>query len=775
MDQDEEDWQIAEAIRLSLLESGQQPAESTHSVTGSQHSPPLLPSELNNTRRPLPPPPPPSFFIADFSDDDSDTDRDKDNDVIPLSGYSTRSEGLGDLATHRKHAKDDSDGSDEEEKQLKLALEMSLLESGTPSNTGSGSTSSSGGQDAKVHSAALSPVDVPTISVLAGMSRAEMERERQERLNARKRANTQEETQNSTTTVHEDRATKRHASDMTSIVSEMTERSFPSSGLSTRPKRARLPSFSPSPPPAPASAPAPPSPPMSMSTGFRFAQSKPSMGNTTDTTTRMKNPQPHEQETARLQQLADLYPIQYTEATFKNTYIQGTVKGPNTVRIDDLIDREFIQKAVMTSFQLDSFWLEKYLPRTVPQLLVTHWSSKMGESPGFRTTGKVTELHPPLTGYGSFHPKLMLLFYASFCRVVIGSANLVPHDWSEMVNTLYVQDFPMLPTRVSNPTELGSFGSTLYNFLEVMTIPTKILRVVECIDFSSAKVHLIPTVQGSHPVFADHAYGIARFAKVMEAVNPRRQPWMMEYQTSSIGRLTLKFLTEFDNAARGLPVRTRSRLDPEELMPPIKIIFPTERTVQESRNGEMGAGTICFQEHFWKEPSFPKPVLHDFECVAGMKGSLMHSKVCLARPRPNAADIVGVTTTQSGNSSTSAASTSNVAPAGWFYVGSANFTESAWGTISQKKKAGKKPSYVEITSDSVPTPASELGLMISMRNWELGVIHVMDHPHDMEALQQKRSAKDRSEGINFFGPLAVPFKRPVRQYTSRDKPWFMVG
>jgi len=62
-----------------------------------------------------------------------------------------------------------------------------------------------------------------------------------------------------------------------------------------------------------------------------------------------------------------------------------------------------------------------------------------------------------------------------------------------------------------------------------------------------------------------------------------------------------------------------------------------------------------------------------------------------------------------------------------------------------------------------------------MRNWELGVVYLIESEQEVESLQNRRSARDRSEGINFFGPLPVPFKRPVRQYTSRDKPWFMVG
>lgn len=48
----------------------------------------------------------------------------------------------------------------------------------------------------------------------------------------------------------------------------------------------------------------------------------------------------------------------------------------------------------------------------------------------------MTELHPPLTGYGSFHPKMMLLFYVNFCRVVVSSANLVGATLLEIVANL---------------------------------------------------------------------------------------------------------------------------------------------------------------------------------------------------------------------------------------------------------------------------------------------------------------------------------------------------
>ena len=101
----------------------------------------------------------------------------------------------------------------------------------------------------------------------------------------------------------------------------------------------------------------------------------------------------------------------------------------------------------------------------------------------------MVEVHPPLNGMGTFHPKLMLLFYKGFCRCVVSSANLVDYDWESLVNSVFVQDFPMRTSGpVDDPEALGEFGCSLHNYLKVMTAPDKVLRVLLSIDFSSAKV-----------------------------------------------------------------------------------------------------------------------------------------------------------------------------------------------------------------------------------------------------------------------------------------------
>jgi hypothetical protein len=91
---------------------------------------------------------------------------------------------------------------------------------------------------------------------------------------------------------------------------------------------------------------------------------------------------------------------------------------------------------------------------------------------------------------------------------------------------------------------------------------------------------------------------------------------------------------------------------------------------------------------------------------------------------------------------------------------SANLSESAWGTIANKKDA--------ITSQH--------GLVVSMRNWELGVVYIIETEEDMRAMTEiaQASGLDRaSDGSiqSFFGPLPVPYKRPLRPYDVNDRPW----
>ncbi|KAG0309635.1 hypothetical protein BGZ98_000044 [Dissophora globulifera] len=632
---DDEEAAIAEAIRLSMAES-------------TPRTRPTL------AQRPAP-------QIIDLTDDLEPVK--EENEKI-VSAVVDTDNNINDDGRGERRNDDDEDDED-----LKAALALSLKE-----------TSSSSSQSSAKRETGPSHIpgqDVSTPISFDGLSRAEMERQRQERLRRlAEPAGIVDATVGGGDRTKRQRTSLSPSSDEQAAKSRKAESSTFSASISK--------TKSPNTPAATAST------------------------LSTPTTSRPSRPLDQAATSA-------IYQPEFPSATFRNTSIRDQ-GGEWEIRFQDLIRKEHILKAAMTSFELDETWLERYLPRSVPQLLVEHWHKENGQ-PGFCVEGKVTILHPPLNGFGTFHPKLMLLFYPMFCRVVVSSANLVQHDWEELVNTVYVQDFSMLSAAVESPAELGDFGSTLHNYLQVMTVPDQVLSLVRSIDFRTAKVLLIPSVQGSFPVAAPHIYGIAQLAKALRPKIAHDQEVKIEYQTSSLGKLTLRFLTEFHRASTGLPLRARSRFTEDEVMPDIKVIFPTERHVQNSRLGELGAGTVCFQDQYWKDSTYPQRVMHDFECVGALRSSLMHSKLVLAEV-VNSSNSSGRSKSAPGR--TAGGQQAATKCAGWFYIGSANFTESAWGSIASKR----------------PTAKQEGGLYISMRNWELGIVYVVETEEEMNTLAQ---------------------------------------
>ncbi|KAG0058294.1 hypothetical protein BGZ89_001397 [Linnemannia elongata] len=803
----EEDADIAEAIRLSLLETANS-ANSTRARQEQQHQqqyqppPPPLPQQTAAATR--------NIEFIDLTDDPEpevkaekmeyrepqnnydmslDEEAMEDDHLLYVQALSEapqamRSQESGlerslsavvspaavmNGGSSYDYAHEDEDEMDED---LKKALELSLAtykaSSATVSPGSSRQHRSQPQQTASVPQVAVVERALSSPAAIFGMSRAEMERERQERIKKRALSNGVVPSRE----FSEDREQKRRALDHPTSPTFSNSVSSPGRPRSSATPTAASPSLykaSSSPIPTSSTTPARlssstsarpssstsarPSSSASLSAPLSASMSAPSRLQAQYVPTPRNHPtSPSSPSTRRAafeisSSSSAAYPAKYHTASFRNTHILGTTLGKWDVRFQDLVNRNHLTKAILTTMDLEENWLNAYIPHSIPQCRVKTWKARNDEVKGYQTIEKALYVHPPLGEFGSFHAKLMVLFYPTFVRIVISSANLVRHDWEQLVNTLYVQDFEMLSS--DSPEQLGEFGSTLLAFMTAMELPDKILRAVGRVDFRPAKVVLVPAVQGWHRVDARHTYGIARLAKVMQTRTTETQEWDMEYQTSSLGKLTVKFLAEIYRASRGYTPRPRIKVDVDERVPPIKIIFPTQDHVAHSRLGELGAGTVCLRREYWTLNTFPRIVMHDFELVGRHQGSLMHTKVILAKaaqPKPTLSSRLPPPQSNDPRKL-----------AGWFYVGSANCTESAWGTMSNKRTGALQ------------------GLCINIRNWELGVVYMIETEDEMEELNRRyrgseRGADDEPDQT-FFGPLPVPYRRPVKQYYAEDEPW----
>ncbi|KAJ3043500.1 hypothetical protein HDV00_004889 [Rhizophlyctis rosea] len=513
---------------------------------------------------------------------------------------------------------------------------------------------------------------------------------------------------------------------------------------------------------------------------------------------------------------------EYPHGKVSQTYMQGWSRA-GYVRFEDIVKKTHLQKALFSAFQIDDDWLFSKLPsgiregrsnvkiciaRMKPDVLpvgtMSHFDSMV---PG------VMHVFPPMGSgtFGCMHSKIMLLWYPGFLRVVVTSANLMDYDWELLENVVFYQDFPPAPPTKPSGETLGPFGDDLLALLEKMKVPPSVRNRVGEFNFGLARARLVCSIPGTYKGGEAFQYGHLALGRVVKPIvecsgfDGDVEGALLYYQTSSLGSLTPKWMTEFHRSACGLgpseavkSSRSTSKLKPNgassnlvktntgevEGVPKFRVLFPSERHVRASRLGVDGAGTISFGRRYWMGEKFPRGVMR--ELVLGRERGLAHSKVMFWLPTPSDDVATGVLGGLAGGGRRSSVGVGGGGKGvvsgrgvlrvgsfdsqdtdgedeggkgkgkvvagkgkvgeegegegegkvvGWFYCGSHNCTQSAWGTLSRSASGkGKEKEWT-----------------LRMANWEVGVVLPV------------------YEGCG--GDVVVPFQVPVRRYESGDVPW----
>jgi len=354
------------------------------------------------------------------------------------------------------------------------------------------------------------------------------------------------------------------------------------------------------------------------------------------------------------------------------------------------------------------------------------------------------------------HIKLLLLFYKSGnLRVVVSTANLIDYDWRDIENSAWVQDVPLAknPTTNSKSAPVHSFPKTLVAVLQSVNVKAALASHIMSgsalpisslsdlgakWDWTRVKAQLVPSIAGKHEewpsvVKVGHT-GLMMAVRNVGAVCPKNKILKLECQGSSIGTYTTQWLNEFYVSARGdsaekwlaMPKARRAKLS----LPNIRIVFPSLQTVLDSKFGVSGGGTMFCQKKQWDGKNFPRELFSDSNSKRG--GILMHSKMIIATFQDRA----------EGNSLTSSSKKEKDKDkddeiesqvGGWCYVGSHNFTPSAWGNLS----------------------GDDFSPIMNITNYELGVLF------PLPATDTERVASEMA-----------CFVRPARAYVRGvDEPW----
>ncbi|CAK5273496.1 unnamed protein product [Mycena citricolor] len=391
--------------------------------------------------------------------------------------------------------------------------------------------------------------------------------------------------------------------------------------------------------------------------------------------------------------------------------------GRDAVRLADVLGPPAeLQLAIVASFGYDPAWLGAHFARGTPVVVVSpagreaRASAKAGGGP------VVERLRAPLGSWvrtcpevgfgGCFHMKYMVLVYESGrLRVVVSTANLLPIDWSDLENAVFIQDvFPVSPGRSSTSKGNGfatilqtvllktNAGAGLEFLSKSMDLPIKDVSDISTMwDWNQVKAELVPSFIGK---WQD-------WKTIKEDTQLK-----LECQGSSIGVYTTQWFNQFYTSACGDPSALRSHLgipEPQrkKLAYPanISVVFPTQQTVNDAER--RGATSMFCTRKKWEARNFPRDAFWDSRSRGG--------RMILAEIGSQ-----GV----------------RLSASGWVYLGSHNFTSAAWGNLSG-------------TSNSP---------VLNINNFELGVVIPMQTQQELEEI----SAWERPP--RKYGPGDLPWK-----------------
>ncbi|CCF32689.1 ubiquitin interaction domain-containing protein [Colletotrichum higginsianum] len=398
--------------------------------------------------------------------------------------------------------------------------------------------------------------------------------------------------------------------------------------------------------------------------------------------------------------------LPFPNGVFKRTWALGYPRNGEDIKIEEVLQKDKLQLAVLSSFQWDEEWLLGKVDARQTKMLLIAYANNEAEKATIRAnapTGLVRFCFPPMHG-GYMHSKLQILKYEGYLRIVIPSGNLVPYDWGEtgvLENMVFLIDLPRIGgTHQTAPPAGTAFGTELRRFLRALGLDEKLVKSLDNYDFSkTSRYGFVHSIAGSHANDSWQHTGYCGLGSTVRSLGlATEEPVNIDYVASSLGSLTHDYLTAIYHACQGdsgmkeyearqsKPTRNKAAKAGLAGSRPLgegtlqwqhhfRIYFPTEKTVSSSRGGRSSAGTICFQEKWWKSSTFPRELLRD--CQSVRSGLLLHSKSIFVRGRAGG-------------------------DAAWAYVGSANLSESAWGRLVKDRESG--------------------AAKLTCRNWECGVL-----------------------------------------------------
>ncbi|KAH7132477.1 tyrosyl-DNA phosphodiesterase-domain-containing protein [Dendryphion nanum] len=430
--------------------------------------------------------------------------------------------------------------------------------------------------------------------------------------------------------------------------------------------------------------------------------------------------------------------LQFPHGTIKRTWAYKNART-NDIKLEEVLQAATLKIAVISAFNWEDEWLLHKLPPTkINQFWVMSCKGKelqdkwLADAAANEVPNRKIRF-PPLDGQAQhMHSKLLLLSHPTHLRVVIPTANMIRVDWGEtpsdwqpavMENTVFMIDLPRRQDgEVGKKDDLTWFGKELLSFLEAQNIDPVVTKGVLKFDFSSTqKIEFVHSIPGHLTEQYSGRTGLPGLSTAVRRLGlDHVQDLQLDYATSSLGALKESTLRQLYRASRG----ERSLLindTQSKVLENVRVYYPTNDAVAQSTGGPDCGGIITLGRKDYDNDAFPKSCLRQH--VSNRPGLLSHNKILLARGCK-----------QDGK------------PFAWVYVGSANLSESAWGS-QRILKSGKEGKF-------------------TIRNWESGVLV----PVADSAFEGVKSGEVPPLSV-FKDTIEIPFECPGEGFGNKQ-PWF---
>ncbi|KAJ2781490.1 hypothetical protein GGI15_003206 [Coemansia interrupta] len=364
--------------------------------------------------------------------------------------------------------------------------------------------------------------------------------------------------------------------------------------------------------------------------------------------------------------------LPFPEGVVRLTQVLGTPVSSNSISLAAILQKDTLRKALMTTFVLDLDWLVSHVSQSTKLVVVTHYDKSKGNSGILQSdSGRIMIVHMDygMQRWPVMHSKLMLLFYDNYVRFVASSANLFAIDWTVLENIVFIQDFPYIQEGQKLAAKCD-FGVDLVNALKDLSVPEQVIKQLDRVDFSAAKVHIVTSVPTTQDSRRRHAksYGLIRLKEVANKMRCALDsidmaPWFnasLYCYGSSMGKISLDYLRDFYLCALGTTqpsyklIKDSGELSAADIANNVFVGFHTQDQGNNNKYGDVPRNSIKFKLDMYFDESYPSQRL--YKITPEEPNVLVHAKVFLSR-------------------------FGKAGERGWIYLGSHNFTPGAWGTI----------------------------------------------------------------------------------------------